>query len=353
MYIIIVDIDPNAPGFEFADEKLCISTNDVDAVLKEAERLQINGILTTSDYPINTVAKVCGELHLRAMTIEVAHICTNKYLQQEFLAKNSIKTPFYKLLKSNSDLESLCDFPMIIKPVDSSASRGVKRINNKEGLMQQYPISAKFSRTGEVIVEAFIEGREFSVETFTQKNVTTVVAITEKVIGDEKSGFFVEDCHIVPANIRSSEEDAIKKTVITALQKLGVNNSPTHTEVKINDEGVFIIEIGCRLGGDYITSDLVPLATGVDMLTNLIKVSLGESIDLNIKESKTAAVQFLNNKNYQKCKEFINHNLSSIISYEIKEFHKRNIENSLDRMGHLILCADHRSEIDALLTRLN
>ncbi len=219
--------------------------------------------------------------------------------------------------------------------------------------MQQYPISAKFSRTGEVIVEAFIEGREFSVETFTQKNVTTVVAITEKVIGDEKSGFFVEDCHIVPANIRSSEEDAIKKTVITALQKLGVNNSPTHTEVKINDEGVFIIEIGCRLGGDYITSDLVPLATGVDMLTNLIKVSLGESIDLNIKESKTAAVQFLNNKNYQKCKEFINHNLSSIISYEIKEFHKRNIENSLDRMGHLILCADHRSEIDALLTRLN
>lgn len=95
LYIIIVDIDPNAPGFEFADEKLCISTNDVDAVLKEAERLQINGILTTSDYPINTVAKVCGELHLRAMTIEVAHICTNKYLQREFLAKNSIKTPFY------------------------------------------------------------------------------------------------------------------------------------------------------------------------------------------------------------------------------------------------------------------
>lgn len=352
LYTIVADYDPEAIGFKDADQYELISTNDYAGILKLAQKENIDGILTTSDAPVNIIAAVGEELGLTVMPAEVAKICTNKYLQRELFVKKGIHTPFFKLCYPTTELNEFTDFPYIVKPVDSSASRGVKKVNNRQELEEAFQKAFEYSREGKVLVESFIEGREFSVETLTQNGQTHVIAITEKWTRGETLGYFVEDTHLEPARISEEEAHLILTEVLKAIGVIGLDNCPSHTEIKLNANGVWIIEIACRLGGDYITSDLVPLSTGVDMLENLIRLSLNEPIDITKKQSEYSCVQFLNEKNYFKCRDFILSNDRHMCRYEMKPYSDSIIKNSLDRLGYIILQAETLSEIETILKKI-
>lgn len=347
---IVADYDPQAPGFEYADVKSTISTIDKDAVLELAQKEHVDGILTTSDYPVRVVAYVSDKLGLPAMSQQVAEVCTDKYQQRLLFRKNGINTPFFVQCDANSDLSGLTEFPYIVKPVDSSASRGVERVQTQEQLCKAVEAACELSRSGKAIVESFIGGKEYSVETLTQNGVTHIIQITEKLTRGEEQGYFVEDTHIEPARIDETEADAIRREVLKAAKAVGVNNCPTHTEIKLWNGKPFIIEMACRLGGDYITSDLVPLSTGVSMLENLIKLSLGEEIDVKPKYSKWSCVQFLNEENYHRCKAFIASNDFHIIRSDMEEYREGIIKNSLDRLGFVIIQSETRDEIEYVLS---
>ncbi len=352
IYTIVVDMDSKAPGLLIANKTALISTIDYDNILLLAKEENINGILTTSDFPVNIVARVAQELSLPAMSINVAKICTDKYLQRTFLKEHAIKTPVFNLIEDISRLDGVDYFPLVIKPVDSSASRGVKKVRNREELNSQYLKTKEFSRKGKVIVEEFLEGREFSVETITQKGITTIIAITEKLINKSDNGYFVEDCHIIPARISNQEHKMISEEVFNAIKAVELDNSPTHTEVILNKSGAYIVESACRLGGDFITSDLVPLATGVDMLENLLNLSLGKDVNVESKYNKVAAVQFLNQNNYKNCVALVASENKAIIRSEIKPYHTNEIASSFERMGYVILNTNSMEEMEALLSQL-
>ena len=349
LYSIVADYNEKAPGFLYADKKLFVSTLNYNDLLKFASEENIDGLLTTSDYPVNVVAKISRELGLSAMSEKVASICTNKYLQRNLFKKNNINIPFFQLYSEFDDLIGLVDFPYIVKPIDSSASRGVCIVENAEQLNNAFVQAVFYSKERKVLVESFIEGREFSVETYTQGGLTTIIAITEKLLIGEEYGVFVEDTHIQPARLSEIEYNLIREEVLKAIRIIGLDNCPSHTEVKLNSHGVYIIEIACRLGGDYIASDLVPLSTGVDMLENLIKISLGEKIAVDHKWNKVSCVQFVNTENYQRCLEFIHSQNNALIRHEIKPYSDVRIMNSLDRLGFLILRTDTMSQMESIL----
>jgi hypothetical protein len=129
-----------------------------------------------------------------------------------------------------------------------------------------------------------------------------------------------------------------------------LNNCPSHTELKLCDNKVYIIEIACRLGGDFITSDLVPLHNGIDMLDNLIRLSLGEKVKVDPLINKVSCIQFLNNNNYYNCKKFIEKNSRFMIKFQIDEYHSNPILNSNLRMGYIILQSDTYEQIEEILT---
>ncbi len=351
-YTIVADYDPKAPGFEYADVKSTISTIDKEAVLSLAKNEQVDGILTTSDYPVRVVAYVSEKLGLPAMSQRVAEVCTNKYEQRKLFHTCGINTPFFIKCDVNSDLTYLKDFPYIVKPVDSSASRGVVEVNDIEQLSSAVIEACKLSRSGNAIVESYIYGKEFSVETLTQNGITHVIQITEKLTRGEEQGFFVEDTHIEPARINDEDVEAITSEVLKAAKAVGVDNCPTHTEIKLWNGKPYIIEMACRLGGDYITSDLVPLSTGVSMMENLIRLSLGEPIDEKIKYSKWSCVQFLNDENYYRCKRFIENGNVCIRRTEVGEYSNKVIKNSLDRLGYIIFQTNTREELESILNNI-
>lgn len=352
-YTVVADYDEKAPGFKYADKVSTISTIDKEAVLELAIQERVDGILTTSDYPVNVVAYVGEKMNLPTMSTEVADICTNKYKQRSLFLNNGIKTPFFKLCDVTQDLSVFNEFPYIVKPCDSSASRGVKKVNNKEELKHAFDDAMSYSRSSQVLIESFIEGREFSVETLTQNKVTHVINITEKITKGEDLGYFVEDVHLEPARLSDKERILIEKEVLEATTLIGFDNCPSHTEIKLNEKGAFIIEIACRLGGDYITSNLVPLSTGVDMLDNLIRIAMGKPIDVEKKINKVSFIQFLNQDNYYDCIQFIEENKDVIQAYEIEEKHNRPIKSSLDRMGYIIMQVDSYEEFNKIMEKIH
>ena len=351
-YTIVADYDPKAPGFEYADVKSTISTIDKEAVLELAKSEQVDGILTTSDYPVRVVAYVSEKLGLPSMSQKVAEVCTDKYQQRLLFKDHGINTPFFVQCDTNTDLTSFKDFPYIVKPVDSSASRGVERVNTVEQLSKAVETACGLSRSGKAIVESFIGGKEFSVETLTQQGVTHIIQITEKLTRGEDKGYFVEDTHIEPARISETEAESIRSEVLKAAKAVGVDNCPTHTEIKLWDGKPFIIEMACRLGGDYITSDLVPLSTGISMMENLIKLSLGETIDIEPKFQKWSCVQFLNEENYFRCKEFIEQNKNLISRCEVGIYKSDVIKSLLDRLGYIVFQSETKEGLEKTLSKI-
>ena len=349
---IALDYDEKAVGFAYAQKKYVVSSTDTEKVLEVAKKEKVDAILTTSDYPVNVVAKVCKILNLPAMSPEVANICTNKYLQRKLFSDNCINAPKFYLISDDKSIENYKDFPYIVKPVDSSASRGVKKVVDIEEMREAIKDAIEYSRSGQVLIEQFIGGKEFSVETLTQNDKTTIVNITEKLVIGEDNGYFVEDTHIEPARISKEDWALIEDQVRKALTCIKANNCPSHTEVKLWNGKAYIIEMACRLGGDYITSDLVPLSTGIDMLANLVNLALGKPIDVERKMSKISMVQFLNHENYEHCQKFIEGNKDRISRYEVKPKHEHPIRSSLDRMGYIIMQLDNLYECDEVMGKI-
>lgn len=346
---VVADYAVDAPGFKFSDNNYIVSTLDYEGILKVAIEERIDGILTTSDAPVRVVSKVAKKLGLPAMSEETAEVCTNKLKQRLIFKANNVRCPFFEIVETNSRDISFTTLPCIVKPIDSSASRGVTIVNNVEELRKSIDYAFEYSKSDKVLVEQFIEGREFSVETLTQDGRTSIIAITEKYLFE--NGYFVENTHVEPAAVSKEEEELIKTEVTKAIFAVGLNNAPSHTEVKLLNGNVYVIEIACRLGGDYITSDLVPLTTGIDMSENLIRLSVGEKIDVVRKKHSFAAVQFINNINYKECKAYIEDS-NSIVRYEIGPYSDKEIKNSLDRLGFIIIESESRENIDTELLKL-
>ncbi|MDZ7543153.1 ATP-grasp domain-containing protein, partial [Clostridium perfringens] len=161
----------------------------------------------------------------------------------------------------NSDIEYMIT-PLIVKPTDRSGSRGVNKINNINELKEAINKAKNESFCKEVIVEEFIDGKEYSMEFFSDNGKHSFLAITEKFTTGAPN--FIERAHLQPGRIK--EETLLKaiEVAINGLNALEICDGASHVEIKVDRDAIFIIEIGARMGGDFIGSELVRLSTGID-----------------------------------------------------------------------------------------
>lgn len=348
-YVIVTDINLNAPGMKLADATYNIDTQDNKATLEVAKKNKINGIVTTSDYPVRTVAYVNENLGLQGLSQKSAIISTNKFLLRETLSANNISCPKYWIINDSSDIDTVfkkITYPVIVKPVDSSASRGVSKVNNFNELVNALNLAKTYSKKGDVLIEEYLVGPEYSVESLTQNGSTTIVAITEKTT-DNSDRYFVEVRHLIPAQINNIDKEKIEALVKKTIKSIGLDNSASHTELKLTKDGPIIIEIGARLGGDYITSDLVPLSTGVNMLDNAINICLGQSLKTKATKNRYAGVQFIDSDNYEKINKYLNKLQAEdeFVRSELGEYKVGELRSSLDRLGYYICASDSREKL--------
>ena len=300
--VVAVDMNPNAVGFqETGIEKEIISTIDIPAVIEAAKRHQINGVMTlASDMPMRTVAAVSKELGLVGISEETALKATNKACMRQALLEHNVPIPkFFKVSDKQTYDQVVSQFEcaFIVKPADNSGSRGIfmiEDLSDAQTIAHAYEYSRQFSRNGDVVVEEYMSGSEVSVETLSVNGICHVIQITDKLTTG--APHFVEMGHSQPTQHGEEIARRIREVAIAANKAIGISNGPSHTEIIITAEGPKIVELGARLGGDCITTHLVPLSTGVNMVECCIKIALGEEPDVQSKFSKGSAIRYFQQK---------------------------------------------------------
>ncbi|MBA5247451.1 ATP-grasp domain-containing protein [Marnyiella aurantia] len=348
---IVIDPDPNAPGKELADVFIPVGGQDYDATLDLAKQYRLKGLVTAAtDKPILMMCRIAEELDLPFPSYQSCDTVLDKAKFKEFLKENNLPHAKGQMFTGEVDVKGLdFTFPVITKPVVNSGSRGVIKAHNKEELALAIKETLQHSRDGNYLIEEYIEGDEISVEALVQHGKVHILQLTDKIVTPPP--YNVELGHIQPSRFME-----LKPEIEALIQKIvdysGLNNCALHPELKINSGKVTVIEIGPRLGGDFITSDLVPLSTGVSIEDQLLRIATGRDIEFTRKEA-AAMVSFFDFgerftvKNALD-KELILKDFPGITSLHLDKKigeETNRITDSLNRYGHLILTGTHRDNL--------
>lgn len=320
---------------EIADYFYPISILDKEDILEKCLEISIDGITTiATDMAVPTICYVAEKMNLISNSFTSSLVSTNKSEMRNAFEKSNCSIPkFIKTNNTDVTIEGF-KFPLIVKPVDRSGSRGVTKVIFESELSEAitYAITESFGKNA--IIEEYIEGEEVSVETISWKGNHTILAITDKVTTG--APHFVELAHHQPSSLSKEIQDKIKAETIKCLNALDINFGAGHSEFKITSKGeIYIIEVGARMGGDFIGSHLVELSTGYDFLEGVINVALGKHETPVLKNYYFSGVYFLCKETEQILPYFSQENNFDVLK-EIQNNTLKNITNSNDRSGYLI-----------------
>ena len=272
-----------------------ISIVEKEQILAICQQERIDGICTiASDVAAPTVAYVAEQMGLIANTYKASLCANNKRLMRQAFVLADVPCPQHMCVTTMdiNMIQNQMTLPLIVKPSDRSGSLAVNKITDWAQLPSAIQEAQKVSFCGEAMVEEFIEGREISVEFISYQGQHYPLQITDKVTTG--APHFVELEHHQPSTLSDAMYTTIYAITERALHALGITNGASHAEYKITDDGrIYIMEIGARMGGDFIGSDLVQLSTGYDFVRGVIEVALGQFVAPVITKSVHAGVYFL------------------------------------------------------------
>lgn len=337
--------EEDAVGKKNADYFYPISITEKEKILKKCEEIKPIGIASiASDLASITVNYLAEKLGLVGNGIKSSLLSTNKYLMRKAFEQRKDPSPkSYRLDELNEEIIKKLQFPVIVKPVDRSGSRGITKIERKEDLPKAIKAAQDVSFAKQILIEEFAQGDEYSVEYVSYKGEHHFLALTKKLTTG--APHFIETGHIQPALISDDLLEKIKKIIEHALDSLSIQYGASHSEIKVDCEGnIKIIEIGGRMGGDCIGSDLVYLSTGYDFLKMVIEIACGKEPNMVPTGDKhSVQIRFLFNQEDLDRLEQIKRNTPHSI-YRISDIKYENIGNdivdSATRLGYYILVTD-------------
>ena len=351
-YVAVADFNPNAVGIPYADEFFNASTIDIEAICKVAEEFKPDGIMTlATDMPMRSIAAATSRLGLPGISMDTAIKSTDKGEMIKAFKEQGVESPWFYIIDNVTVLNALLphlSYPCILKPTDNAGSRGVLLVNSAEELIEAYQYSVRQSRGGLVILEEYMTGPEVSVEVMVVDGEPHVLQVTDKLTTG--APYFVEMGHNQPSMLPTDDVEKIKDLACRAVKSVGINCGPSHVEIKLTPTGHKMVELGARMGGDCITTHLVPLSTGVDMIKATIDVALGKTPDIIPMLRKGSAIRFFNAPNgiitaiegVEEAKTLSGVQEISFtknVGDEVTEIH-----SSLDRCGFVIAQCDSAAE---------
>ena len=289
-YVLAVDGNPKAPGFNVADKAICADIVNEETMLKIARDEHVDGVIhPCSEVSMAVMGRINDELGLSGISREQAICATNKHLMRKAFEKGNAPSPKSILAQDAEDawrrLQSEFDTDAILKPSRNSGSRGIAKVSrnmNKGDFIRAYDEALSESRDHSVLIEQFIKGPEFSIEMIVWQGEIHVLTVTDKKTTD--APHFVELGHNQPSCFSATDVETLKAAAVAGVRALGVNNCACHAEAKLMNGKAYLMEVGARLGGDFISTELTHLSTGIDMVAAAIDVALGVEPDLSAKE---------------------------------------------------------------------
>lgn len=299
IYTILCDYLPDNPGQYVADKFYLESTTDKDTILKIASNEKIDGIIAyASDPAAPTAAYVAEKLSLPGNPYKSVDILCNKDKFREFLKTNKFNVPMSQSFTSVEEVfDSIKDFsfPIIIKPVDSSGSKGVTVLKSDNGLDEALKSAFSYSRLGKIIIEDFIEGK-YSViggDIFVRNGNIDIWGLMQS-IRNSSVNKLVPVGESFPLKIEEHLIKEIKYTLSLLVEKLEIKNGPMNVELLIDKrDRIYLVDIGPRSGGCMIP-DLISDIYNIDIAKMSIEASMGWDSEIEVQKSnKNYAIYYL------------------------------------------------------------
>ncbi len=282
LYVIICDYLSDNPGQYVADEFYLVSTTDKEAVYELARHLDLDTVICyASDPAAPTAAYVCEKLGLPTNPYESVMILSNKDTFRDYLRDHGFNVPNSK---SYTDFDSIVadsekfSYPVMVKPVDSSGSKGINKILSKEEIEFAYNDAMKYSRCKRIVVEDFIEkkGYQISGDGFSVDGVLKFRCFGNEYYSNNGIKEYVPLGECWPSVLDEATQTKVHNELQRLITCLGMKTGAYNIEVILDkDDNVYILELGARNGGSLIPQ-ITQYATGVDMVEYTIKAALGE-----------------------------------------------------------------------------
>lgn len=285
-------------------EVVQVQTNDLRSIERFIDENisldEVVAITTTSDFYLETVARLNERYQLPGNSAQAVIACRNKAITRQLLTEAGLLQPAFMVIESPEQIEEAVEktkLPCVVKPVDDSGSNMVKLCFTLEEVRKQFEIIHQEThnvrgqlKDRRALVEEFISAPEFSVEMISYNGENQLIGITQKKVMGEP--YFVEAGHVFPAQLSKEQQEEMVRTVDKALQAVGYRYGASHTEVKWTNQGCVVIEINARLAGGMIP-ELIRLTTGLDLLQVQIESAVGQIKPLNISYNGAASIHFL------------------------------------------------------------
>lgn len=366
-HVTVVSVPGDYPGFMLADEILYEDIFNTDTIIEYARKQGIQGIISDqSDMAAPLVGRIAETLNLPTWGEETARCFTDKVKMRAVFEKLGLPVPIYKHATTLEQAQSAAKgigYPIIIKPTDAFASRGVFKIYNETELLEFFPKSLEASRTKNIIIEQLLRGDQYFCQGFVQEHKLRLYAFSDRYY------FNLPDVAIpytnaFPAKISQDFQKRMIDMFTKVVDYLHPQFGHVWAEWIYNNETdtFYIIEMAIRGGGAYVTEELIPRAYGIDSIPFLVKAAMGNNkknfADEIIIPRSAAFYSFLLPEGIIKKIEGLENvnTISGVVRVEYKPMKVGDIvppiENKASRYAMIIIEGKDRDELDSILDKV-
>lgn len=358
---LVVSIRGHYPGIPLADRFFELDTRDADEILKLAREEKIDGICTSgTDVAVRTIGYVCSQMGFPGISYEAAKCVTDKALMKDVFTNGGVSTADFERVTTLNEAYAAADkigYPVVVKAVDSSGSRGIHKVETRGQMENAYKDAVQVTKRDYVLVEAFIDAEEIGVDAFVGKDGLEIFLPHQKFVY-KAGGVTVPVGHRFPYEADKKQVAEIERQIALAAKSAGLKNCPLNADVFVKENKVWIIEIGGRTGATCIP-ELISLYKGYDWYEKIILSALGEKVDF-LSEKKNPCMAKL---------------IFSPVSGKIREIHQEKVQeleregvhvqldltvgdsvdalaNGTDRIGHVIAVSEEEKVLDKYAARL-
>jgi biotin carboxylase len=297
LFVVVSDKNPSAPGFAFADAQIIASTYDVQETVAAARTFsstkKIDGVICMAADVPRTVAAVAQELGLQGISAEAADLASDKVKMKDKFREQGIPIPWYSQVESFAHLQKIVKeqgYNLVVKPADSRGARGVLHLDEKIDLRWAFNHAKSNSSSQRVIIEEYLDGPQISTESVLLNGKGATPGFIDRNYERIKEflPYMIENGGHQPTILSDKEKKEISDLSVNAGKALGIVNGTVKGDIVLTRNGAKVIEIAARLSGGWMSTDQIPLATGVDFVGIAIRIALGEPVDLVEAQPKTA-----------------------------------------------------------------
>jgi biotin carboxylase len=294
--VVATDRNPQAAGAALATQFIRVDSRDVVELTRIARDRTVHGVISEqTDVGVLSAALVAEELGLPGIGRAAALNATDKGRMRESCRKANLCVPQYhrvSRLEEATEAAQEIGYPVVLKPIDAQASRGVRKIDGAAELPDAFQIACGFSQNGGVLVEEFLVGRESSVEAIVDREEIRLLGISEKT----KSALpFRYDLRLIYPPAFSDEECSALKTLNEkVVRAVGIGLGLTHAEYVLTESGPILLEVAARGCGAGVATELLPALTQADIIGARIRQALGEPSSLSLSSApRWGVLEFL------------------------------------------------------------